>query len=185
MNTEILIAFVGFSVLSFVLWKVLQKGTGSNADGLLRSGILAVQQRKFVEGQLDLEPALKILNSESRPDIPKIVSCLANLGQCYENMGDHQAARDAFSQVTKNWETYVQRKDAQLADIDYAALNSDFGSGTQDICDFYMQIMIPFREQTLGARHPDTLASYKITAHLLAKLGRTSEAEQFELKGKR
>ena len=168
-----------------MLWKISQKGAGSNADNLLRSGIQSVQQRNFVEGQLDLERALKILNSESRPDIPKIVSCLANLGQCYENIGDHQSAREAFSQVTKNWETYVQRKDAQLADIDYAALNTDFGSGTQDICDFYMQVMMPFREQTLGARHPDTLTSYKIAAHLLTKLGRAGEAEQMELKGKR
>lgn len=180
-----MLAFVGFSALSFVLWKISQNGANSSGDDLLKSGMLCVQQRNFVEGQLQLERALKLLNAQSRPDIPKVVSCLANLGQCYESNGDHQAAREAFSQVTKNWESYVQRKDAQLADIDYAALNSNFGSGTQDICDFYMQVMIPFREQSLGLRHPDTLASYKIAAHLLSKLGRTQESEIFELKGKR
>lgn len=179
-----ILMFCGFAVVALFLLKLTQAPSNSaELQRLMSSGMMAMQQRDFAEAETHFERALKMLKSEKEPDVPKVVTCLTNLSQCYEESGKHKEAREVFKQIIADWDHHL-RKGRPMVDIDYAATNSDLGRGTNEVAEFYINKVIPLRTSSLPPRHPDISNSYSIAARLLRKLGRNEEADQLELKAK-
>jgi tetratricopeptide (TPR) repeat protein len=162
------------------VWNKSGSASSQGVSDLIAKAIRMKEQQQFVEAQLAFERALKELSAQKRPDVNSTVTCLTNLAQIYEREGKAQEARQVFQQVLRNWEVYIQQKGASLMDIDYALTNNDFGRGTQDIAQFYVSKVLPMRQQTLPAGHPEIAASRTIAARLLRRVGRTKEAEALE-----
>ena len=178
-----LIVFAVLCVVGFALWRATQGG--SNAGEIERSvtaGMFAAQSNQWPEAQTHLEHALLLMEREKTLDIPKMVSCMLRLAECYERTGLQREAAQIFPAVLKTWEHYMVQPGASMVDIDFAATHSDFGRGTNDVANFYLTKVIPFRERKLPKGHPDTLNSYVIAVRLLRKLGRNGEADKLEAK---
>ncbi len=176
-----LIVGVVITVGAVILWLVWSRGNaGGSVDALVAQGLLHKQRNDFIEAELDLERALKMLQSASKPDISKTVTCMVNLAQCYEKNGKFKESRDLFQTVLKQWEALLRAKcSSALIDIDYAVTNSDFGKGTGAVEEFYEKV-VDFKEKSLGQLHPDVSNSLIILARLKRKMGKNAEADHLQ-----
>jgi tetratricopeptide (TPR) repeat protein len=151
---------------------------------LIEQGLRYEAQNDYIEAQLTLERALKQLETQRRPDLQQHVSVLVHLGNCYERLGKPELAREVFGGAIASWAKALREQKLELIDVDYAVTNLNFGRGTLDVCEFYVDNIVTLRERALPKGHPDLDMSYKIGANLLRKSGYIKEAELLEERGR-
>lgn len=180
-DIQIIIGVV-LSAAAIIGWIAWAKGGGgsSNIDALMQQGLLHKQQNNFVEAEISLERALKLLEGANKPDISRTVTCMVNLAQCYEKNNKFKESRDLFQTVFRHWESLLRSNSAgALIDIDYAVTNSDFGKGTGAVEQFYERV-VDYKEKALGQLHPDVTNSLIILAQLKRKTGKNTEAAHLD-----
>lgn len=183
-NTIILVGTSILAVGVYIVWSRSGSGGSAQADMLLSAGLLHKSRQEYVEAEMKLEKALSEFEADRQADMGKMVSCLVNLASVYEHTNKPEQARQAFKRVLAHWQKQLAGNQLTVIDIDYAVSNMDFGRGTYDVAEFYIDNIVTLRERTLPERHPDRNNSYKIGAILLRKAGYTAEATELEDRGK-
>lgn len=150
----------------------------------IERGLRQEQTQQYLEASLELESALKMIAESPKTDLSQEVTCLVHLGNCYERMGQPDKASEVFKRALRNWEQQLRQNKLQPIDIDFAMTNLDFGRGTLDVAEFYVDNIIMRRERNYPKGHPDLDNSYKIGANLLRKSGYKKEAELLEQRGR-
>jgi hypothetical protein len=186
MNETALVAVV--SVVAVLLILVYMRSSGAQASttqisSQISRGLLLEQQQDWLAARMALESALKELESVPNPDLSQQVTCAVHLGHIYERLGEPQLAAEQFKQVLASWQRQLKAGKLQFTDVDYVVTNLDFGRGTLDVCEFYVDNIVTQREKSLPRNHPDIEMSYKIGGRLLRKSGYVQEADILEKRG--
>lgn len=153
------------------------------ADDLIAKGLLFEQQNNLVEARIALERALEAMEASNSSELQQQVTCCVHLGNIYERLGEPKEAAEKFKRVLKNWTALLKANQLAFIDVDFAVTNLDFGRGTLDVAEWYVDNIIVYREQLLPKGHADLIMSYKIGANLLRKSGYTQEADLLETRG--
>jgi tetratricopeptide (TPR) repeat protein len=172
--------FIVLILLTIWVWPKAMSVETRKAEDLLTSALLRKQTGNYSEAERLIEEAVKVLQSERKPDFARYSSCLTHLAECYSKQGKFAEARETYDKLVTAWTEAIGKDDPDIfLDIDYLASTADFGSGTTDVADCYATI-IESKKQVFGASHPDIANSLLIYSRLLLKLGRRQESEQIE-----
>lgn len=178
-----LVALGALASTAILLLYMKNSGKSANialAKELIAKGLLSEQQNEFGQARIELERALKELDSSPEGYLSEQATCLVHLGNIYEKVGDPEQARLAYKRVLDQWQSQIKTSKINLSDIDYLVTNVDFGRGTYAVAEFYVDNVITLRESSLPLGHPDIETSHKIGAKLLRKAGYVQEAELLE-----
>lgn len=180
--TPQVIALILMSIVALVAWIMWSRGGGggSNAAMLMQQALLHKQNNDYVQAEIQLEKALHAMESESQPDLSRMVSCLVHLAEVYEKQGKPEKASAAFNKVLRQWQRQLSSNQLSTVDIDYAVSNMDFGRGTYDVAVWYVDNIVAARERSLPAGHTDIRNSQLLGARLLRKAGYKQEADLLE-----
>jgi len=187
MNPSDPIVIVGAIVVTAVAVVYMKQSSGpsqSQIRSLIEQGIRFEHQNNLVEAQMNLERALTALGESKKPDLQMQVTCFIHLGNVYERAGQPDKAKEVFKLAVANWANELRSGRLTVVDIDYAMTNMDFGRGTVDVVEFYVDNIITMREKSMPKGHHDLDNSYKIGANLLRKAGYTQEADLLLQRGR-
>jgi len=182
-NLNDLIIVVLASISAIVLVSLGRKnshGQDSAVARLLSEAHLARSKGDYEIEQYALNKALSLLESGATTDVTKYSSCLVSLAESYTRKGKFSQARDACKRMLKRWNEILQSRDhARMIDIDYFAATADFGSGINDVAEFYSKV-IEAKKQMYGPKHTEVINSMLLYSRLLAKSGDRRHAEEME-----
>lgn len=175
--------FVVLTLSVVVLLKLNSPGKAGDdpkIQGVLASAALAKRSGDHEQAAMLYERAISELDAAHKTDEALLCTALVGRAESLERLGKRKDAQQLVGRVVSIWQSALAAGRADfLTDVDYLAMNGDFGSSTADIARFY-ETVLAFREKRFPPHSAEFINTVVIYAKLNRTLGETALAEQLE-----